>query len=291
MKIEEWLIPRFYGYMLPSGVLTERGVAQLRDEIWQFYGKHERAFVWRETHDPYHIFVSEIMLQQTQTDRVVPKFEQFVKTFPSFEILARAPLREVLVLWQGLGYNRRARALHESARLIVEKYGGCLPNDTDLLDELPGIGPATAASVAAFAFNSPTVFIETNIRSVFITFCFSDRENISDKDLLPLVKQTLDQENPRHWYYALMDYGVMLKKRFPNPSRRSKHHSIQSKFEGSERQIRGMIIRLLTQLRQADFAQLCAHIEREPERIERNLKDLCREALVREHKGFYFLPK
>ena len=213
--------------------------------IWDFYNKNKRSFVWRNTQDPYAIVVSEIMLQQTQTHRVEQKYEQFMAAFTTFEQLAQSSLYDVLSAWQGLGYNRRGKYLHQIAVKVMEQYGGVLPDSPELLVTFPGIGPATASSICAFAFNRPTVFIETNIRAVFIDSFFHSRTDVDDKELLPLIAATVDRDNPREWYYALMDYGVFLKKRGSNPSRKSKHHAKQSCFEGSDRQLRGAIIRLL----------------------------------------------
>jgi len=211
-----------------------------------YYSENKRLFPWRDTPNSYYVFISEVMLQQTQTHRVVPKFEQFIQAFPSMQALALAPLPAVLAAWQGLGYNRRAKFLQQAAQRIMQEHGGVVPESPAELVCLPGIGPATAASIAAFAFNTPTVFIETNIRAVFLHHCFPGQTGISDAELLPLVARGLEGQDPRQWYYALMDYGVMLKKMLPNPSRQSKHHAKQSKFEGSRRQVRGALIRQLT---------------------------------------------
>ena len=214
--------------------------------IKAYYAENKRIFAWRDIENPYYVFISEVMLQQTQTQRVITKFEQFITVFPRIEDLAAAPLSTVLGVWQGLGYNRRAKFLHQAAQQIVSQHKGVVPNSPELLLQLPGIGAATAASIAAFAYNTPTVFIETNIRAVYIHFFFKDHTDVHDRDLQPIVVQTLDHENPRQWYYALMDYGVMLKREHVNPSRKSKHHAVQSRFEGSDRQVRGAIIRALT---------------------------------------------
>jgi A/G-specific adenine glycosylase len=187
--------------------------------------------------------ISEIMLQQTQTYRVEPKYQAFLAALPTIQDLAHADLRTVLTLWQGLGYNRRGKFLHMLAQEVMRKHEGVIPDTPELLVQLPGIGKATAGSICAFAFNKPTVFIETNIRTVFLYHFFAGQQGVDDRELFPLVAATVDQENPREWYYALMDYGVHLKKSLPNPSRSSKHHVIQSKFEGSDRQIRGAIPR------------------------------------------------
>lgn len=214
--------------------------------IKTYYATHKRAFAWRDVENPYYVFISEVMLQQTQTQRVVEKFEQFISTFPTVGDLAGASFSDVLVVWQGLGYNRRAQFLHQAAQQIVTQHHGGVPRTVEALDALPGIGYATACSIAAFAYNQPTVFIETNIRAVYIHFFFPDRTDVADSELMPLIEQTVDHADPRQWYYALMDYGVMLKKMHSNPSRKSKHHAVQSRFEGSDRQVRGAIIRVLT---------------------------------------------
>lgn len=255
-------------------------IHEFQNLIWNYYHTHKRTFAWRTTHDPYHIVVSEVMLQQTQTHRVVPKFEQFITAFPTLHHLAAAPFKDVLTCWQGLGYNRRCLALHTLAQEIMLNFQGSIPHDPAILVTLPAIGKNTAGSIAAFAFNKPTIFIETNIRTVFIHHFFPAHQAIHDRELLPLVEQALDHSNPREWYYALMDYGVMLKKNLPNPSRASAHHARQSKFEGSDRQIRGMILKLLTHHQQLSLPQLLALIEREPERIAKALGQLQQEKFI-----------
>jgi A/G-specific adenine glycosylase len=201
---------------------------------------------WRSNTSLYYIVVSEIMLQQTQVASVIPRFDNFVSVFPDFESLAGADTKTLLAAWSGLGYNNRAVRLRESAKIISSDPQSYGPSATQLiLDELPGIGPATASAILAYSYNIPTVFVETNIRRVFIHHCFADHINIDDNQLLPLIEQALDQDNPREWYWALMDYGSHLKTLVPNPNRRSKSYTVQSKFEGSVRQVRGEILRRL----------------------------------------------
>lgn len=190
------------------------------------------------------------MLQQTQVSRVLERYPRWLARFPSFEELAQALVIEVLDEWQGMGYNRRPLWLHRVALIVAGEYQGVLPTDPAELVKLPGIGPNTAGSIAAFAFNAPVVFIETNIRRVFIHEFFNDEVDITDKQLLPLIEQALDREHPREWYYALMDYGSYLAKQVPNPNRRSRHYSVQSKFEGSLRQLRGEVLRRLLEERE-----------------------------------------
>ncbi len=245
---------------------------------------------WREDPNPYWVVVSEVMLQQTQVSRVQEKFPEFVGRFKDFLMLAQASPAEVITAWQGLGYNRRALNLHKLAKMVVEEYDGELPSDPTELIKLPGIGPGTAGSIAAFAYDQPVVFIETNIRRVFIHHFFSDQERIDDKQLLPLVKEALDRESPREWYYALMDYGTHLAKTVPNPNRRSKHHTIQSTFEGSDRQIRGAILRALVK-ENLMFDALYEQIEcSDKERFAKVLQSVVRDGLVECDNDYYRLP-
>lgn len=250
--------------------------------IKHYYSGNRRNFSWRDQHTPYRIVVSEIMLQQTQTDRVAQKFDSFIERFPDFEALAQAALSSVLHEWSGLGYNRRALFLQKTAAIIQNTYAGKLPDDPNILRTLPGIGPATACSIVTFAFNKPTVFIETNIRTVFIYFFFKNQTQITDAQIEPLVRQTLDHENPREWYYALMDYGTMLKKTFGNVSRNSAHYQKQSRFEGSDRQIRSHIIRILLENNNSAPVDLIHEtFPNNPERIKKILDDLCKEGFMR----------
>jgi len=235
---------------------------------------------WRETRDPYRILVSEIMLQQTQVDRVRGKYESFLEAFPDLAALASAPLDRVLAGWQGLGYNRRAVALHRGARILRQEHRGLVPDDTAALVALPGIGAATAASIRAFAFDAPVVFIETNIRRVFIHEFFPGREAVADAELLPLVAAALDRRSPREWYYALMDYGAALARRVPNPNRRSRNYARQSRFEGSDRQLRGAILRALVGGAALTAAGVARAAGGDSERVLRLLGDLEREGFV-----------
>ncbi len=257
------------------------------------YEKHGRDLPWRHTTDPYKLVVSEVMLQQTQVDRVVEKYAAFVQRFPTFASLANASVGDVLRAWQGLGYNRRALLLKKLAETVVEKYGGKLPNDPALLEELPGIGPATAQSICAFAFNAPVVFVETNIRTVFIHHFFKKRkktEKVSDAELLPLVEKTLDRKNPRLWYNALMDYGTFLKKEYGNANVHSAHYARQSKFEGSNRQVRGRILKVLSEKNLLSESGIVSVVALDARKIKRNLVALEKEGFLKKQGAVYSLP-
>jgi A/G-specific adenine glycosylase len=224
-----------------------RKKSEFRQIILGYYRNNRRNFPWRSTTDPYAILVSEMMLQQTQTERVLVKYVKWMEHFPSAAALSAASFSEVLAEWNGLGYNRRARYLQNACIQVMSDYGGIFPKTAEKLQKLPGLGPYTSRAVSTFAYNNPEIFIETNIRSVFIFFFFADRnDSVSDRELMPLIAQTLYRENPREWYYALMDYGSELKKKTVNPGRKSAHYSKQSKFEGSLRQARGAVLRQLT---------------------------------------------
>ncbi len=231
-------------------------ILQFQQKIYDFYEKNKRDFIWRKDITPYKILVSEIMLQQTQTARVIHKFEQWMHVFPDMESLACASTHQVLSVWQGLGYNRRGLSLHAIAKKIMNEFDGQVPNDPHILQTFSGIGPNTAGSICAFAFNLPVVFIETNIRTIFLHEFFYGQNNISDKQLLVIIDTMLDRNNPREWYYALMDYGVFLKKEYQANNKSSKHYLKQSKFVGSKRQVRGAIIRILIKIGQTTQDEL-----------------------------------
>jgi A/G-specific adenine glycosylase len=223
------------------------------------------------------------MLQQTQVARVLEKYPLFLRAFPDFVALADAQIVDVLAAWQGMGYNRRALNLQRLSQAVMVDYGGRLPSEPATLIKLPGIGPGTAGSIAAFAFNQPVAFIETNIRRVLIHHYFADHTDVPDTDLLPIAERLLDRDNPRAWYYALMDYGAHLATTVPNPNRRSRHYTRQSKFEGSDRQIRGAIVRLLLEFPVLTAQDVVNRFPDEPqERIVRILGQLTKEGFLRQ---------
>ncbi len=283
-------------------------IAKFKKTIWAHYAAHGRKMPWRETRDPYRVLVSEIMLQQTQVDRVRGFYENFIKRFPTFAALADAPTAEVLKAWQGLGYNRRALALQRLAQAVASDYGGKLPKDRDTLESLPGIGPGTSGSLMAFAFNEPVAFIETNIRRVFIHFFFepaagstprsrfgevgSVSQLVDDDEILPLVEKAVDLDRPREWYWALMDYGTVLAvelraQKIANPNVRSRHYAKQSKFVGSDREIRGKLLRLLLDRKKINSAELENLFPASRERILRIADAMAEEGFIAKRNSYF----
>jgi len=270
---------------------TAHRFADFQQIVMDYYrakGRHDLP--WRQpladgSFDPYSILVSEIMLQQTQVARVLPKFTTFTMQFPSIAALAAAPLGEVLKAWSGLGYNRRAKFLWQAAQQVMATHHGRLPDTLSELVCLPGVGTNTAGAVLAYAFNKPVVFIETNIRTVFIHHFFANEPAVPDRAISDIVAATVP-DDPREWYWALMDYGTHLKQIVGNVSQRSKHYTKQSTFVGSKRQIRGRVLQLLAE-GSRKTTELAGEIQ--DDRLDLVLADLVREGLITEHAGQYKL--
>lgn len=255
-------------------------------KVMDYFREHNRPMPWRDDPSPYFVFVSEIMLQQTQVDRVLGMFPPFVKRFPDFRSLAEAPLSDVYALWKGLGYNRRAKYLRDAAKIIVTEFSGRLPDSPELLVKLPGIGRNTAAAMVVYAYNTSVPYVETNIRTVYIHHFFYDRDDVSDAEILKLVEETIDTESPREWFWALMDYGTHLKKTAGNASRRSRSYRTQSSFAGSDRKVRGLIIRSVSEKEGITGRMLLKLTGNDP-RTEAIAEKLVKEGLIREENGHY----
>lgn len=251
--------------------------------IWQKGRELYRDMPWRQDTRPYYVLVSEIMLQQTQVERVIPKFEAFIAAFPDSTSLATAPLSEVLALWSGLGYNRRAKFLHEAAKKIEADFGGVFPETHKELISLPGVGENTAGAIRAYSFNQPAVFIETNVRTVFFHHLFHDDVSVHDSTLREAVEAMVDHEHPREWYWALMDYGSFLKRSGVGQNSKSAHYKRQSPLKGSVREVRGQIIKALTDTSQTVEALRVALVA--DERFPVALQGLQKDGLVVERDG------
>ncbi len=280
MRFLRILISQFHKLYKVNGINDEI-ITIFQRLIYEYYNKFGRDFPFRQQINPYYVLVSEIMLQQTQTNRVSLKFLEFIKRFPDFESLARANNNEILETWQGLGYNRRAIALKKIANIIIQEYNGELPNSIDILKSFPQIGHNTASSILTFAYNRPTFFIETNIRRVYIYYFFPGRTEIDDKEILEILKKTIDAKNPREWYYALMDYGVMLKKNHPDLYKRSKHYKKQPKFKGSDREIRGQILKLLIKKKEFPIEEMIKKIGLSKIRVKKIIDQLEKEEFLK----------
>jgi A/G-specific adenine glycosylase len=268
-----------------------RDIAEFRRIIYSHYEEAGRVFPWRRNADPWGVLVSEFMLQQTQTDRVIPYWERWMRLWPSPQDLALSSLEAVMREWSGLGYNRRARYIRDCAGVIVKDHKGRVPETPGELQTLPGIGSYTAGAVACFGYNYPAVFIETNIRAAALHFFFQGREGVKDSEVFPILEAALDRENPRRWYWAFMDYGAALKKLTANPNRKSAHYVRQSPFEGSFRRLRGIVIRTLAFQGPATAEDLSRRTGIGQEDIYRAAESLEKNLMVAENKGVYSIAE
>ncbi|MGD0328440.1 MAG: A/G-specific adenine glycosylase [Minisyncoccia bacterium] len=217
-------------------------ISRFRKTVWAYYKKSGRHNLpWRKTKNPYRILVSEVMLQQTQVERVVSFYKKFIKKFPTTKKLATVPLSEVLKTWQGLGYNRRAKQLKIAAQALTVKKVYTIEE----LEALSGVGSSTARAIVAFAYNKDVIFVETNIRTAVTYHFFLNRQKISDKEIEKILTAALPRGRAREWYSALMDYGAYLKKSGIRLNSKHTHYVKQKKFTGSSREARGAILREL----------------------------------------------
>lgn len=270
-------------------------IRAFRRKVWRHYAQRGRAFPWRGA-SPYEVLVSEFMLQQTQTVRVVDYYHRFLARFPTVTDLAGASLAEVITIWQGLGYNRRAKFLWLTAQKIVTEFEGDVPKDYDQLRSLPGVGDYTARAVQAFAFSIPSPFVETNIRSAVIEHFFSRptqrMKAVSDSAILAVIEESLPSPRRcRDWYYALMDLGSALKRTRSGLNQRAKAYTKQSPLKGSLREMRGLILRELSvgslALRTLK-KRVCA--SNDHERMEKALRALKSDGLIVQRGIIYRLP-
>lgn len=276
--------------MYQSKELVAEIAPLFQNAVYEIARRHPRDLPWRVSPSPYTVFVSEIMLQQTQAHRVAEKFPQFINAFPDFRSLAAADFEYVLRIWNGLGYNRRALFLHKAAKIIVSDFNGILPDSPQLLTRLPGIGMATASSICAFAFNTPVVFLETNIRAVYIHAFFQDNAVVDDNEIFPLAHLCLDHNFPSRWYNALMDAGVAIKQLHQNPTRKSRTYRRQEKFEGSSRQLRGRILGLILSHGPQSTSEIAQHINGGHYALPDCLASLQKEGfLLKDQKGKYYI--
>ena len=232
-----------------------------REALRAWYAPRRDAYPWRGSRDPYAVWVSEVMLQQTQASRVVPAFGSFLRRFPTVRTLAAATRGDVVRQWGGLGYNRRAVRLSEAARVVVRDHGGRIPRDPVALRELPGVGPYTAAAVASLGFGEPVAVVDTNVRRVVSRVHLGiDGHEVPSKDAWGLAEGWLDEDDPVTWNQALMDLGREVCRPEPrcgvcplagicrfrrDGSAASRAPRRQGPFEGSTRQVRGAVVNAL----------------------------------------------
>jgi A/G-specific adenine glycosylase len=264
-------------------------ITEFQEIVWDKSRLLFRSMPWRTDTRPYYVMVSEIMLQQTQVDRVIPKFEAFINRFPTVEILSKATLAEVLQMWSGLGYNRRAKFLHEAAIKIMTEFDGVFPETYKELITLPGVGVNTAGALLAYSFNKPAVFIETNIRTVYFYHFFPGQDTVSDGELQSLVEATVDIEHPREWYWAIMDYGSNLKKQRIGQNSKSSHYTKQSPLKGSVREVRGAILKALIS-KESTERELVQQLKAD-ERFNPALASLLKDGLVTTTQGVISLKR
>lgn len=257
--------------------------------IWQKGAELYRDMPWRQDTRPYYVLVSELMLQQTQVDRVIPKFAAFIDRFPDERTLAEAPLADVLTLWSGLGYNRRAKFLHESAKRISIEFGGEFPRAKEDILTLPGVGEGTAGALMTYAFGAVRPFIETNVRTVYFHHFFDDQDAVTDKQIMEVLEATMDRSAPREFYWALMDYGSWLKRQGAGRNKISSGYKKQSPLKGSVREVRGQILKLLTE-GPAQVGDVKERL-RADERFELALNGLVRDGLVTKANDVLYLTK
>jgi A/G-specific adenine glycosylase len=271
-------------------------VNAFRKIVWKHYEEHGRhALPWRKTHDPYKILVSEFMLQQTQVDRVIPYFKTWIQKYPNVRSLAAASLGDVLISWQGLGYNRRAKMLHEAAKAVVREHAGKMPKTVEELERLPGVGPYTARAVAAFAYNQKVTLIETNIRTAMIHHFFADRSGVSDSEVGEVLEKAFPKEDmanaSREWNAALMDYGAHLKRSGIRINAKSKGYIKQSTFSGSAREIRGAILRAVSGGAASSSKLVRLFPKERTDQVTTQLTKLLSEGLITKRGSMYSLPE
>lgn len=281
----------------------------IRVRLRRWYATHRRDLPWRRTKDPYAILVSEIMLQQTQVERVIPKYQAFLKRFPNLQVLARSQQAAVIRAWAGLGYNRRARNLHQLARAVARHHGGKLPTTLQELQTLPGVGPYTAAAVACFAYRAPVALVDVNVRRVLgrVEKGVRGPETLSPKTLWTLAAKFVPEAASVEWNSALMDFGATVctarKPRCelcPLRAQCRAYPAIQSvqvrrkqvsAFIGSTRYWRGKIISSLREASQTRETLQQAFLSQglSVARLRAILHDLQDETLVRFARGRYTL--
>lgn len=272
-------------------MMRDADVKKMKRTVWRHYREHGRhCLPWRHTQDPYKILISEVMLQQTQVSRVLQKYTVFLTQFPTVEHLARASLKDVLTLWSGLGYNRRAKFLHELATIIIKEHAGKLPKSIDSLRLLPGVGEYTAGAVCVFAHRHPVPLVETNIKTVFIHHLFQDAKVVHEMEIKKLAECLIEKKRPHEWHWALMDYGAHLKAEGVRTNPKNFGYKKQKAFKGSNREVRGALVRAVSQDGPMSLQKILTRTGFEKERVVLQLNALMREGMLKITRGKWSVP-
>ncbi len=273
--------------------LGPKRVRDFQEMIFTWWDTNRRDLPWRRTEDPYRILVSEVMLQQTQVSRVLPKYDEFIKRYPTVHDLARAPAADVLRTWQGMGYNRRALYLKKTAEAVITTYGGTFPKDETLLTKLPGLGTYTARAILVFAFGRNVATVDTNIRKIITHFFFKDRPQ-KEEVIQAAADQLLPLDKSWEWHQALMDYGALELNKFKRPDPPAGGRGTSIPFRNSDRFYRG---RIIDRLREGDAAkallveELSKTYQKDTEFIEKILLGLSKDGLLTLRGDVVSLPQ
>ena len=266
--------------------ISEEEISTFQQKVFQFYQENKRNLPWRKTTDPYNILVSEFMLQQTQVNRVIEYFTKWMRRWPTVQKLASEEYKNLLQAWMGLGYNRRAMYLHNTAKKIVNEFNGDVLTAIKNFKQLPGVGLYTSKAIQIFAANADISTVDTNIRRIFIDQ-FNLDESISDKQLFQLAQKCLPLGRSRDWHNALMDYGAI---HLTSRKTGIKPKTQQSRFQGSDRQIRGKVLRMLLQENYTKY-QLQQKLKVESNRLEEILRKMKKEKTISKTKEYYHVPQ
>ncbi|MFW9851901.1 MAG: Fe-S cluster assembly protein HesB [Candidatus Thorarchaeota archaeon] len=265
--------------------ISPKRINDFQNKVFEWWSSNKREFPWRETTNPYYIMVSEIMLQQTQTSRVTNKFLEFIKKYPTPEVLVKAKKSDLLSTWSGLGYNRRALWLQEAAKQIIENKS--FPQTVKELQELKGVGKYTARSILIFAFNSDLATVDTNIRRILIAEGFASEET-NERELFEIAEKMVPKGKARDWANALMDYGAM---KLTASKTGIKPISKQGKFTGSDRQYRGKILKILVNKKKITLDKLQDEIDLHEKKLDEILQKMIKEGLVANKGKQYFIDE
>jgi A/G-specific adenine glycosylase len=258
-------------------------VYKFQSFILRWWKRNKRDLPWRHTHDPYLILVSEIMLQQTQVFRVIAKYLEFIGRYPTVIDLANATLSDVIRIWKGLGYNRRALNLYSAGKMVVEKFGGVFPKTEEQLCSLPGVGLYTARAVLVFAMKRDVAMVDTNIRRIITHHFFGDIPQ-SPRIIQAAADALVPKAKSWEWHQALMDYGALAMPR----NRNRKQFTNTIPFKDTPRFIRGRIIDLLRDgnMRQSNLIQKCSENSKKSEDfIAEQINALIREQMISKTGG------